>query len=119
MNMHQQADGTWVDAPIHGWFGLSRQSYFVMPRIALEAMPVEWQERFIDLMDEAEAMGLETPGYHVLRHDPDYTTTQPNDSEDPTSWYREFYVQRQDEWANYRRGNIADLCPTFGKGEAA
>lgn len=118
MTMHKQPDGTWVDSPIHGWFGLSRQAYFVIPRLALEAMPVSWQERFIDLMDEAEAAGLETPDYHVLRADKGYTSTEPNDSEDPTSWDREFYIQRQDEWANYRHGKIADLCATFGKAAA-
>lgn len=99
--------------PIHDSFGISRQAYFVIPRLALEAMPAEWQRRFVALMIEAEESGLETPNYHVLRDDKAYTSTQPNDSEDPTSWDREFYIQQKDEWANYRRGNIADLCPSF------
>lgn len=113
MAMHQQEDGTWVDSPIHGWFGLSRSAYFVMPRLALEAMSLDWQTRFLELMREAEATGLETPDYHVLRCDSDYTTTQPNDSEDSYSWDREFYIQRQDEWANYRHGSVNKLCPSF------
>lgn len=105
--------------PIHGWFGLSYCSYFVMPRVAMEAMPHEWQRKFIGLMDEADALGMETPDYHILRSDKDYTTTQPNDPDDPDSWDREFYIQRQDEWANYRRGDIHELCPSFKTKDAA
>lgn len=57
------------DSPIHIWFGLTYSRYFTIPRMALEAMPWEWQERFVKLMEEAEAIGIETPTYEVRRRD--------------------------------------------------
>lgn len=88
---------------------LNRTPYLVLPRLALEAMPLDWQERLEALLVEADDAGMETPDYHVLRADAGYTSTQPNDSEDPTSWPREFYIQRHDEWANYRHGDAWQL----------
>lgn len=38
--------------PVHGWFELSYSSYFTIPRSVLEAMPVEWQRKFIALVNE-------------------------------------------------------------------
>ena len=40
------------DTPVHDAFGLTYASFFVVPRVILEAMPVEWQEGFVDLIDE-------------------------------------------------------------------
>lgn len=36
------------------YFGLSRASWLVLPRIALQSMPIEWQERFFALVHEME-----------------------------------------------------------------
>src|SRR4051794_1977145 len=33
--------------PVHGEFGLTYASYFVMPRVLLEAMPEGWQRVFV------------------------------------------------------------------------
>jgi hypothetical protein len=107
--MHQEQNGTYVESPLHGWFGLSYSSYFVMPRLALEALPVDWQNRFIALMDEAEAAGMETPAYHVLRDDPEHTLVEKYDSEDETSRDYIFTSLREDPWANYRRGCAEEL----------
>lgn len=95
---------------------LYRTPYLVVPRLALEAMPEEWQLRFAAILGEMEDTGMRTPEYHVLRDGPEYTTTQPNDSEDPTSWPREFYIQRLDPWFNYRHGDARELCPEFKGG---
>jgi len=38
---------------VHEAFGLTRASYFVIPRLVLESMPEGWQERFVDLVNEA------------------------------------------------------------------
>ena len=38
--------------PIHDAFGLTYASWFIVPRIILEAMPVEWQEKFVNLISE-------------------------------------------------------------------
>lgn len=39
---------------IHHWFGLSYSSYMVLPRSVLEAMPVEWQKKMLELIEEIE-----------------------------------------------------------------
>lgn len=41
--------------PVHGWFGLTYASYLCLPRSLLEAMPVEWQRRFVGCLRELEA----------------------------------------------------------------
>lgn len=38
--------------PIHEWFGLTYASYYVMPRSVLQAMPIEWQEKFVELITQ-------------------------------------------------------------------
>lgn len=38
---------------IHAHFGLSYASYLVVPRLALQEMPLDWQERFVGLLNEA------------------------------------------------------------------
>ena len=40
------------DTPVWTRFGLSYASYAVFPRIALCSMPIEWQEKFVSLLDE-------------------------------------------------------------------
>lgn len=57
------------DSPVNIWFGLTYSSYLVIPRMALEAMPHEWQEKLVELLDEAEQTGLETPEYTVQRRE--------------------------------------------------
>jgi hypothetical protein len=32
------------------WFGLSHASFCVMPRVFMEAMPAEWQEKMAELL---------------------------------------------------------------------
>lgn len=34
------------------WFGLSYASYLVLPRVVMEAMPEEWQDKMADLLFE-------------------------------------------------------------------
>lgn len=92
---------------------LYRTPYLVLPRLAIEAMPVEWQARLEALLAEADATGMQTPNYHVLRDDQAYTSVTMNDPDDHASWPREFYVQASDPWADYRHGNVRDLCPEF------
>ena len=43
------------DSPVHGYFGLSYASYLVVPRSALQSMPIDWQDRFIACMQELDA----------------------------------------------------------------
>ncbi len=90
------------DNPLHQWFGLSYANYFVMPRLALQAMPAEWQTRFINLIGEIDKAGIETPDYHVLRDDPMYTTVTNYDQDDATSSPYQYTILEGDPWANYR-----------------
>ena len=85
-------DGAWHEAPIHEWFGLTYSAYFCIPRSALEAMPYDWQQRFVALMNEANETGLETPTYTCQRRDK-----------------KGKFVK--DEWAEYRRPKINHLLP--------
>lgn len=43
------------DGPVWKSFGLTRASYAVFPRRALQSMPWGWQERLVALIDEAHA----------------------------------------------------------------
>lgn len=88
---------------------LYRTPYFVVPRLALEAMPLDWQLRFEALLQEADAVGLQTPEYHVVRHGSEFAIVERSDSEDPYSSLSVLYLQSKDPWADYRRGNAYDL----------
>jgi len=68
--LHKNSEGQLEQGAVHGWFGLTYSSYFVIPRVALDAMPLDWQQRFVDLMNEADEMGLKIPDdYTVQRRD--------------------------------------------------
>jgi hypothetical protein len=38
--------------PIHAMFELSYAHYIVLPRAAMQSMPLEWQERFVKCVDQ-------------------------------------------------------------------
>jgi hypothetical protein len=42
------------DGPIHLWFELSYAQYLTVPRLALQSMPIEWQERFAKCLCELD-----------------------------------------------------------------
>jgi hypothetical protein len=42
----------YFDGPMWNWFGLTYSSYLVLPRTLLCGMPVEWQQRMSNLLDE-------------------------------------------------------------------
>ncbi|MBB3997253.1 hypothetical protein [Aureimonas pseudogalii] len=90
-------------------YRLYRTPYLVIPRLALEAMPQDWQEQFEALLVEADKAGLQTPDYHVLRDDPEFTLAERNDPEDEGSDLRFFTIMRPDPWADYRRGDAQKL----------
>jgi len=49
------------DEPIHEWFELTYASYLVLPRSILQSAPVEWQKRFVELLEKLETMYGEVP----------------------------------------------------------
>lgn len=54
--MIRDDQGNYVDPPMHAWFGLTRSNYLVLPRSILEAMPLDWQNRMVALLDEAREL---------------------------------------------------------------
>lgn len=101
-------------------YRLARTPYFVLPRLAIEAMPQDWQDRFEQLMVEADATGMETPAYYVHRDkaEPDcdsFMLGLVDVSQDPLKQFLRFNGRygMSDPWANYRHGKIAELCPGF------
>lgn len=64
--MVKTKEGVWMDGPVHNSFGLTYASYLVVPRMVLEAMPFEWQEQFVAMMDELhETIEYDEPDYNV------------------------------------------------------
>lgn len=72
---------------IHDWFGLSYSSYLVMPRTMLQSMPDEWQEKFVEMIEQCNL--LELPKDYTN----DYRVTMIKD--------KKFY---KDPLRNYERG---------------
>lgn len=44
-----------MSGPIHAWFGLTYSAYLVLPRSLLGGMPIAWQDRMVELLDEMRA----------------------------------------------------------------
>lgn len=92
---------------------LYRTPYFVLPRLAIEAMSDDWQKRFFDLLEEAADVGLDTPEYHVFRADPPpgmRGCKQVNKGAwDQTPFYRLTGGWNGDPWADYRHGNAWEI----------
>lgn len=59
------------------WFGLSYAPFAVLPRVLMQAMPDDWQERIAKLLEEADEAFPNTPlvDYYVTakREDGKYT----------------------------------------------
>jgi hypothetical protein len=87
--MLKDENGIHVESPIHAWFSLSYCSYFTVPRLALQEMSLDWQKRFVALMDEAGEVLRKTPEYEIRRRT------------DTGKFMR-------DPWADYRRGTVAE-----------
>ncbi len=49
---------------VHDWFGLTYANYLVLPRILMQEMPDEWQEKMVALLNEAQ---------ETFCHDDNYT----------------------------------------------
>lgn len=44
------------ETPIWDWFELSYAQYLAIPRSILQTMPIEWQKKFVELMDELDEL---------------------------------------------------------------
>lgn len=92
---------------------LARMPYLVLPKLAIQAMPMEWRKRLEDVLKEADEAGLETPSYLVFRDDDWHNIRLREDPDDQYSAIDTVKVVHADEWANYRYGKIEELCPNF------
>ncbi len=99
----QDADGVWrteeghvifpQDRALHRYFSLSYASWLVLPRLALQEMPPEWQMRFVDLLNEAyDKHGMKSPEGEIIIQ-----------RKDPKGRFI-----GDDPWNDYRRGSLAE-----------
>lgn len=115
---------TWKPSPDECPFDyrLNRTPYLVIPKLALQAMPLEWRWKLEALLQEADDAGLETPEYHVFRDDGQgekYTRARVVNK--MTGFVR-LCGGKPDPWADYRHAStetILSVCPTFKLGRPA
>lgn len=94
-------------------YRLARTPYLVLPKLAIQAMPMEWRRRFEAMLQEMDDTGMETPSYHVFRDDgegEEYTRARVVNEQ--TGFIR-LVKGLDDPWANYRHGRVEDLCVRF------
>lgn len=95
---------------------LPRTPYLVLPKLAIQAMPLEWRRRFDAMLGEMEVLGIKTPDYHVFRDDgPGERFTRATVVNEDTGFVR-LVKGEPDPWADYRhmqREKVAALCPAF------
>jgi hypothetical protein len=87
---------------------LARTPYLVLPKLALQAMPIEWRRRFDAMLEEMEAAGIATPEYLVLR---DATHGDPHGCviENEQTGFIRIIRKPADPWANYKYGDAFAL----------
>lgn len=52
--MPKSKERVWRESPIHIWFELSYAQFLTVPRLVLESMPHEWQEKMAKLLKEMD-----------------------------------------------------------------
>lgn len=92
---------------------LNRTPYLVLPKLAIQAMPIEWRRRLAALLQEAEDAGLATPEYHVFRDDgPGQRYTRARTVNESTGFVR-LCGGDHDPWADYRYGDAWKLSEEY------
>jgi hypothetical protein len=43
-----------TESPVHDLFGLSYAKWLVLPRVIMEQMPVDWQRKIVELLEELD-----------------------------------------------------------------
>lgn len=110
----EEGSSAYRDCPLD--HRLARTPYLVLPKLAIQVMPMEWRDRFDAMLGEMEALGIETPEYHVFRDDgPGERYTRATVVNEATGFVR--IVRGDDDpWADYRHmqtEKVAALCPKF------
>lgn len=94
-------------------YRLARTPYLVLPKLAIRAMPMEWRRRLEAMLQEMDDTGMSTPDYIVLRNDGQGERyTRARIVNEQTGFVR-ICRGEDDPWANYRYGNVEELCPEF------
>lgn len=94
-------------------YRLARTPYLVLPKLAIQSMPLPWRRRFEAMLQEMDDTGMSTPAYIVLRNDGErerYTRARIVNEE--TGFVR-ICGGEDDPWANYRHGHVEDICPDY------
>lgn len=52
--MIQDKNGVFQESPISYWFELSYAQFLTIPRLVMENMPLEWQEKMKTLLEELD-----------------------------------------------------------------
>lgn len=84
------AAGIWVEYgpepdAIHNWFELSYASYLALPRAVLQHMPQDWQNRFVQCLNELSDLVDFDDNYSVNLRD-----KKGRFKKDPLSQYKRF-----------------------------
>jgi len=79
-----------MDSPINAWFQLTYSSYLILPRLVLESMPKEWQQKLVDLLEEVQ---------EIIEFPEDYTASY-------SIQYRINGKIASDPYKDYRRGTV-------------
>jgi hypothetical protein len=95
---------------------LNRCPYLVLPKLAIQSMPMPWRRALAELLEEAEDAGLQTPAYHVFRDDGERSEYTRARVVNELTGFTRLVKGREDPWANYKYGNIHEICPTFKLG---
>lgn len=84
--------------PIHTWFGLTYAQYLTIPRSILQSMPVDWQQEFVDLLNELDDTIDWRPDWGTQYKVSLYTI------EEDINGQREWGIELPDPYMDYERG---------------
>jgi hypothetical protein len=94
-------------------YRLARTPYLVLPKLAIQSMPLPWRRRFEAMLQEMDDTGMSTPSYQVFRDDglgePFTRATCVNES----TGFVKIVRGQEDPWANYRHGHVEEFCPDY------
>jgi hypothetical protein len=94
-------------------YRLARTPYLVLPKLAIQSMPMGWRRRFEAMLQEMDDTGMSTPSYQVFRDDglgePFTRATCVNES----TGFVKIVRGQEDPWANYRHGKTEEICPDY------
>lgn len=55
-----------INPQLNEWFGLSRASFLTLPRVFMQEMPEQWQERMAELLNEYDETFTNQPDIQTI-----------------------------------------------------